>query len=453
VGLAQNVGVKIPKRRVFSWALWDWATQPFSTVILTFVFTALYLISDTFIDPEIAALGPGNPLYDQALAQLSIDYGRAGIAAGFVIALLAPVLGQRSDALGHRKLWLGIGTLLLVACTVGLFFVEAEPSFFWLGAVLIAAGSVFNEIAGVNYNAMLSQVASSKNVGFVSGLGWGFGYLGGIIALVLVVIVTELEFFGMSLENGLPFRVIALAAAIWTVIFAIPIFISVPSNSPSPDLPVTSFFKSYVILAKDVAELYRNARATLLFLIAAAVYRDGLAGVFTYGAILASVAFGFTYNEVIGFGIAANLIAGLSTMSSGWFDDKFGPRRVIMISLVTLTLSGLMVFIFADQGKLVFWIFGLILTGFVGPIQASSRSLLARLTPAGREGQVFGLYATTGRAASFLGPLGWVGALSFAAYIGASNPTVWGIVGILLIVTVGFLLMFLVKTPQLETKN
>jgi UMF1 family MFS transporter len=232
LSLAEQGETPIPRGRVWAWALWDWATQPFNTVILTFVFTALYLVSDDFIDPAIVALGENDPLYQQALAQLSVNFGIATLIAGVLIALVAPVLGQRADTMGRRKLWLGVGTILLVASTAGLFFVEAMPSYFWLGAMLIAAGSVFGEIAGVNYNAMLTQVANRKTVGRVSGLGWGFGYLGGILALILVVVATSFDFFGLPTDNGLPFRVIALGCAIWTIIFSIPIFLVVPEAVP-----------------------------------------------------------------------------------------------------------------------------------------------------------------------------------------------------------------------------
>lgn len=435
----------VPKKAVWSWALWDWATQPFNTVIVTFVFAALYLTSDSFIDPEIAALGPDDPRYGQAIDALAANYGIAGLIAGALIALVAPVLGQRADAAGNRKLWLGIGTGLLVACTFALFFVEAMPAYFWFGALLIAAGSVFGEIAGVNYNAMLRQVSTPATIGRVSGLGWGFGYLGGILALILVVIAQTFDFFGLPLDNGLPFRVIALGCAIWTIIFAIPIFLNV-SEAPAAAHGVrVSFFRSYVVLVKNIVDLFRTARQTFWFLLAAAVYRDGLAGVFTYGAILASVAFGFSAQEVILFGIAANLIAGLSTIFAGRLDDRFGARRVILFSLAGLSIAGVLVFVLEPAGVIVFWIFGLLLTAFVGPVQAASRSLLARVTPVGREGEIFGLYATTGRAASFLSPLAWVGFITIAASLDIANATLWGVLGIVVILVIGFVLMLFVN--------
>lgn len=451
LSLAAQGETPIPRGRVWAWALWDWATQPFNTVILTFVFTALYLVSDDFIDPAIVALGENDPLYQQALAQLSVNFGIATLIAGILIALIAPVLGQRADTMGRRKLWLGVGTILLVASTAGLFFVEAMPAYFWLGAMLIAAGSVFGEIAGVNYNAMLTQVANRRTVGRVSGLGWGFGYLGGIIALILVVVATSFDFFGLPTDNGLPFRVIALGCAIWTVIFSIPIFLVVPEAVPPGGAKKVGFFESYVILAKDIAGLFRHARQTFWFLIASAIYRDGLAGVFAFGAILAAVAFGFSDSGVILFGIAANLVAGISTISAGWFDDRFGARRVIIFSLTGLSIAGLLVFFLASWGAVIFWVFGLALTGFVGPIQAASRSLLARVAPEGREGQIFGLYATTGRAVSFLSPAAWAGFIALAVFFNLANPTLWGVLGIILIVIVGLALMLLLN-PEASTR-
>ena len=442
VGVQLPEGRVIPRKQVFSWALWDWSTQPFNSVILTFVFTALYLTTDTFIDPTVAALGPGNETYERALSALSSQFGIAIFIAGAFIALLAPVLGQRSDASGTRKRTLAITTGLLVVSMALLFFVQASPPYFVLGISLIAIGSVVSEVAGVNYNAMLVQVSTPKSIGRVSGLGWGFGYLGGIVALIIVVVLTTLNWFGMPLENGMAFRVIALGCAVWTVIFCIPIFLNVPEAPASGTLGKTGFFPSYVVLAKDVARLYRETRPTFWFLLASAVYRDGLAGVFAFGAIIAAVTFKFTSNEVLLFGIAANLIAGLSTILAGRFDDIFGPRAVIIFSLVGLVVAGMGTFFLHDAGKIIFWVFGLLLTIFVGPAQAASRSLLTRLTPAGREGEIFGLYATTGRAASFLSPGLW------ALFIGIFGFQYWGILGIVFVVALGLVLMLLVKLPK-----
>jgi UMF1 family MFS transporter len=439
VGLDLQEGKVIPRKQVVSWALWDWATQPFNTVILTFVFTALYLTSDAFISPELAALPEDDTTRILAIDALSGQFGFAIFIAGLLIAVLAPVMGQRSDASGRRKLWLIVNTAVVVVCMALLFFVEAAPAFFVLGAALVAMGSVFQEIAYVSYNAMLVQVSTKKTVGKVSGLGWGLGYIGGIVALVIVVVLTQLEWFGMSTDNGMAYRVIALGCAVWTIVFVIPIVLNVPEIEGSGSRKKVNFFRSYVLLAKDVKRLWVESRDTFWFLAASAVYRDGLAGVFAFGAIIATGTFAFTSNEVLIFGIAANLVAGVSTIISGRFDDRFGPRAVILFSLTGLVVAGTAAFLFHDGGKALFWVFGLLLCAFVGPAQSASRSLLARVTPAGREGEIFGLYATTGRAASFLSPGLW------ALLIALFGFQYWGILGIVLVLAVGLVLMLFVR--------
>jgi len=439
VGLDLQGDKVVPRKQVWSWALWDWATQPFNTVILTFVFTALYLTSDSFISPELAALPEDDTTRILAIDALSGQFGLALFIAGLFIAVLAPVMGQRSDASGKRKFWLLVNTAVVVVCMALLFFVQASPPFFVLGIALVALASVFQEIANVGYNAMLVQVSTPKTVGKVSGLGWGLGYIGGIVALILVVVATTFEWFGMDTSNGMAYRVIALGCALWTVIFIIPIILNVPETPASGQRERVNFFRSYVLLVRDIQRLFRENRETFWFLVASAVYRDGLAGVFAFGAIIATGTFAFTSNEVLIFGVVANLVAGVSTIIAGRFDDVFGPRAVILASLIGLVIAGTATFFLHDAGKTTFWVFGLLLCAFVGPAQSASRSLLARVTPAGREGEIFGLYATTGRAASFLSPGLW------ALLIAIFGFQYWGILGIVIVLAVGLVLMLFVK--------
>ena len=433
----------VPRKQVWSWALWDWATQPFNSVILTFVFASLYLVSDNFLPADIAALDATDPIKERALADLSAGYGLATTLAGVLIFLLAPVLGQRADRSGSKKRMLLIFTALLALLQFALFFVYASPSFFWYGAGILALGAVVSEIAGVNYNAMLVSVSNRSTIGRVSGLGWGLGYIGGIVALVIVVALTFADWFGLDTSNGLAYRLIAVGAAVWTIVFSIPIFLNVPEPPPSAEADGrVGFFRSYAVLVKDIAKLYRESRSTFWFLIASAVYRDGLAGVFAFGGILAAVAFGFSPNEVMIFGIAANVVAGISTIIAGRIDDIVGPKAVILFALFGLVIMAILVFALHDTGTLVFWIGGLTLSGFVGPAQAASRSLLARVTPPGRQGEIFGLYATTGRVASFLSPALWS---SFIVIFGA---TIYGVLGIALVLLVGAILMVFVRVPK-----
>lgn len=432
----------VPRKQVVSWAMWDWATQPFNSVILTFVFASLYLVSDSFLPDDIAALPATDPVKDRALADLASSYGLITTLAGILILLLAPVLGQRADAAGTKKRWLLVATAGLALVQFLLFFTYAEPAFFWWGAAVLALGSVVSEIAGVNYNAMLRQVSTPGTIGKVSGLGWGLGYIGGIIALVIVVALNAVGWFGLDVSDGLAYRLIAAGCAVWTVIFALPLFFNVPEAPASATTPRVGLLHSYVVLVQDIAKLYRTARPAFWFLIASAVYRDGLAGIFAFGGVLAAVAFGFSPDMVIVFGIAANLVAGVSTILGGRADDRFGARAVIVTSLTVLVAMSLVVFAFAPTGPLAFWIGGLILCAFVGPAQAASRSMLARVTPEGMQGEIFGLYATTGRVASPLSPAMWT--LS----IGIFGSTVFGILGIAVVLVLGLALLLFVKFPR-----
>lgn len=452
VSLGSNATVS--KRRVYAWALWDWATQPFNTVLLTFVWVPSFLTSYFFLTPDLAAQGiaadgtridcdtSANALtaYCGGLGRLAQDLGWGITIAGLLIAVLAPVIGQRADAAGRKKMMLGVFTALLVLAQAGMVFLSATPDLFWFGVTLIAAGSVFNEIAGVNYNALLASVSTKQSVGRVSGLGWGFGYLGGIVALTLVVGAI----LGGLLDGSNPatFQIIALGTTIWTIIFAIPVFVSVPEPPPAPDSKQVGFFAGYVELVRSVARLWREARHTFWFLIASAIYRDGLSGVFTFGAIIAGQVFGFGFTDLVIFGIALNLVAGVSTIIAGRLDDRFGPKPVILFSVGGLVLCCLTLFVGAGAGTPMIWTVGIILATLVGPAQSASRSFLARLSPPGREGELFGLYATTGRAA------GWMAAALWATFIALfANQTIYGVLGIALILAIGFVLLWFVQAP------
>jgi UMF1 family MFS transporter len=230
-------------------------------------------------------------------------------------------------------------------------------------------------------------------------------------------------------------RVIAVFAAIWSLVFSIPVLLAVPENTavdPDSKLGVVA---SYRKLFSRIKDLYLNERPTFYFLLASAVFRDGLAAVFAFGGVLAGVVFGFSPTGVIFFAIAANVVAGIGVFAAGWFDDKFGPKPVIITALAGLVVTGLALFLFHDGGETAFWIGGLLLTLFVGPAQSSSRTFLARLAPPGGEGELFGLYATTGRAISFLAPT------LFAVFVAVGGATYWGILGIVIVLLAGLLLL------------
>jgi UMF1 family MFS transporter len=415
------VGLRIKRRVVLAWGLWDWGSSAYSAVITSFVFGP-YVVRGVVGEAQPGGLSANTWL------------GISSAAAGLLIALIAPITGQRADAGGHRKRSLAIWSALVIAVMFGMYTVKNEPSYLWIALVLLAAGAVFQEFAIVSYNAMLPQVSTPETIGRVS----GFGCIFLLLICYVGFIAPDVGWFGVTSAGGLNIRAVAVFSAVWFAVFAIPVLLAVPEKPPGPKRRRVSFFASYPLLINDVKALFRRDRNAVYFLIASALYRDGLAAIISFGAILAVSVYGLGQSSVLIFGIAANLVAALGALGMGAVEDRIGPKRVIMISLIGL-ITTVMILLFA-HGTTMFWIFGLLLTLWVGPAQASSRSFMARIAPAGREGEMFGLYATTGRAASFLAPG------LFALFSGLFSDRV-GIVGIALVLLAGALLMARVQSP------
>lgn len=414
--------------------MWDWGSAAFNAVIVTFVFS-VYLTDSVGADLD-------SPL--SAATWLSI----AIAAAGLVIALTAPVMGQRADRGGRRRRSLAMWTYLTVALTALMFFVDSDAPhpWFFIGLLLLAVGSITFEFAEVSYFAMLRQVSTPATVGRVSGFGWAMGYFGGIFLLLAAFLGfisgdgPERGMLGITIDGGLNVRMVCLIAAVWFAVFALPVLRSVPEiRAVSDDDDKPSILDSYRLLWRDLQDLWRRDPRTVKFLVASAIFRDGLAGVFTFGAILAVTVYGLAPGDVLLFGVAANVVAALGAVVAGFADDRVGPKAVIVVSLA-LMLATMTVLLFVD-GTAMFWVFGLLMCLFVGPAQSASRSFLARLVPPGSDGEMFGLYATTGRAVSFLAPA------LFGLFTWAFGTDRAGIAGIGLVLLVGLLLLVPVRTP------
>lgn len=424
-------GTGATRGQVFAWGLWDWGSAAYNAVILTFVFSV-------YLTDQVGDDLPGNV---SANSWLGYSIG----AAGLLIALMAPVIGQRSDAAGRRMFATGLWTALTIATMAGLFFVVDDWHYLWLGLLLLGAGSIFFELASVSYNALLTQVSTPATIGRISGFGWAMGYLGGIVLLLAVYlgfIAGDGGLLGVPTEAGFNIRLVALVAAAWFAVFAVPMFLVVPEppRRPAAISRRLGVVGSYKALFADLRALYRTSPHTVYFLGASALFRDGLAAVFTFGAVLAVTVYGVGAGDVLIFGVVANVTSALGAIVAGRIDDRTGPKAVVLGSLAGMLVTG--VILLFVSGPTMFWIFGLILTLFVGPAQSSSRTYLARLAPAGHEGQLFGLYATTGRAVSFLAPT-LVGV--FTTAFGSDRA---GMIGILLVLALGMLALWPVRPPR-----
>lgn len=411
---------------IFAWTLWDVGNASFNAIMTTFVF-AVYLTSDAF----------GGSVHAAGVLSVGLTI------AGFFIAALAPLSGQRADASGRRGLWLTVNSLLLVIIMALCFFIAPSPEFLIWGVALLALGNLVNEFAVVNYNAVLPTISTKDTIGKISGTGWAAGYFGGIIALALVLVgFISPGVLGIPEDDSLNVRAVALFSAAWALIFSLPLIFRMrrlPQPARAEKTP-GGLLASYRALFATIARLYRQAPATLYFLVSSAVFRDGLNGVFTFGGVLAAQAFGFTTNQVIVFAIFGNIVAGAGAMAGGWFDDRVGPKRVIVFSLTALILAAIP--LLAWPSTAMFWVCGLTLCAFVGPAQSAARSYLGRLTEEGQEGEIYGLYSTTGRAASFLAPA------LFGLFVTLMGDVLWGTLGIVLVLGAGLLLMIPIKDPQ-----
>ena len=367
-------------RRLIAWSLYDWASSPVPTLHATFIFSVFFT---TAVMPEGGTA---------AWAWMTS-------ASALVVAAAAPFLGRLADARGAVRLCLGVTTALGALATAGLWFVEPDPSFAMLALCLSALSIFAMEISFVFYNAMLPSVARADEFGRASGLAWGLGYAGAIIALVIVLLLFVLPdqpAFGISTEGAGHIRITMCFAALWLVLFAVPLFIHVPAPPPvRSHEPFLASLKNSLQVAMSIPGMPR-------FLLARMLFADGLVTLFAFGGIYAATVFGFSQTMVLVFGIILNVTAGIGAALGGMADDRFGSLRVMRLCLLALAALGLVAIM--APGEAVFWAAGATLGLFIGPLQSSARAWVARRAPPDQRASLFGLMMFSGKATSFVGP-------------------------------------------------
>ncbi|WP_193106506.1 MFS transporter [Brachybacterium sp. FME24] len=424
--VAPDSAPRHPRRPVVSFALWDGGMSAFSSVILTFVFA-------TYVASAVASEGA---VGEEAI-KAAQDHGSQVLttwqAVGAVaIALLAPLLGNLADRGGARNALLRITTIATVVVVALMPVVALDSDYLALGAILIALAVVFSELAGVFVNSVLPEVSTPQNRGKVSGTAWAVGYWGSIVCLGMVLVLFVMPgtgLLGITGEGGWNYRAIPVFVALWILVGTLPLMLWAPKHPASAPGERWNPWQGYASIIKRVIRAFREEPIMLQYLVASAIYRDGLGAVFSIAGVLAANAYGFSTVEIILFGIAANLVAGIGVFLGGRVDDRVGPRPVIIVGCLGIIVLGLVVLAFGSA--LVFWVAGLSICLFVGPVQSASRNLLTRLSQPGRETENFGLYATTGRA------LGFLGTAAFAATVALFQDTRTGILGIVIVITVG----------------
>ena len=413
------------KRAIFSWCLYDWANSAYPTVVTTFVFGA-YFTTAVADSPESGTAA----------------WGYAVGIAGLAVALLSPVLGAIADRGGRRKPWLAVLTLIGVATTAMLWFTRPDSADIMWALVFVMLSSIAFEFGMVFYNAMLPDLAGPERVGRVSGWGWALGYAGGLTCLVIALfgfVKADTPLFGVSTEDAAHVRAVVLLAAAWFGLFSLPLFLFVPDRPATGISAARAVREGLATLGETIRDI-RKYGTILRFLIARMFYADGLVTLFAVGGIYAAGTFGMDFGEVVQFGIALNVTAGLGALAFAWADDRIGAKTVIVISLIALI--GLGAGALVVESKTSFLFIGMALGLFVGPAQSASRSMMARLAPESLRTEMFGLYALSGRATSFLGPI----AFGFTTSLFDSQRA--GMATILVFLSVGLLLLIPVREPR-----
>jgi len=379
-------------RSLVAWCFYDWANSAFPTVLTTFVFAA-YFTKGVAAD-EVSGTS---------------QWGVAMSLSALAVAVFGPVLGAIADNTGWRKPWLALFTLIAALGATMLWTVEPNTAFIVHALFWIALANFAFEMGMVFYNAMLPNLAPKEKIGRWSGWGWGLGYMGGLACLGITLVAfvqADIPLFGLDKSKAEELRATGPFVAVWMVVFAFPLFLFTP-DSTATGKPVGAAIRDGLTALWQTFYQLREYKDVIRFLLARMFYTDGLNTLFAFGGIYAAGTFGLTFEELIIFGIAMNVTAGLGAVAFAWLDDEVGPKLVILISIAGLSLLGGALLIIENQN--LFWVFGLPLGLFVGPAQSASRSMMARMTPETMRTKFFGLYALSGKATAFLGPafLAW----------------------------------------------
>lgn len=401
-----------------SWTMFDWANQPFYTLIMTFVFAVYF--TDVFI--------PG----DDGAQKFTLTQTISGIA----IAIFSPILGSISDLRGNRKRWMALWSVLFVIGMGLLWYAyPGAPNGIWLvmfGLILASMAVGFGEVFN---NSMLTNLETKENMGALSGLGFGLGYIAGLIGLIIFLLLfvwpggETSSLYGLNTSEYEHIRIIGPLCAVWYAFFIIPLFLFTP-DTKSNKLPVLSSIKQGIHNLINTFKELKNFKNIFTFLIARLFFQDALNALFVIGGIYASQVIGMTLTQVLILGIILNFFAGPSSIIGGYLNDRIGSKNVINISLWGLLVSGLLALsidqntifyfievpifssdverltmgIFNSTSQVVYTFVVIGIATFYGPTQTASRALMVKISPPEKAAEFFGLYAFAGKSTSWLVP-------------------------------------------------
>ncbi len=420
------------RRALWSWVVYDWGSNAFATVIQTFVF-ATFFTRAVAPDPTT-----GQSWWSWAMA-----------IAAVCIAVLAPITGAIADSTHRRKPWIAAGTALCVCATACMWLIRPDSGWALAALAFGAIGTLGSELALVPYNAMLADLVPRRRLGSWSGYGWGAGYLGGLACLVVVLLLFVREGTPVRAWLGdgdaIHLRTAFVFCAVWYAGFSLPLFLFTPEQAPATrnggqqqrENPFTRLIRGLRGL--------RRRPDVLRFLVARLLYIDGMATLFQLGGVYASGAFDMDASRVLYFGITLTAAAGIGAIAFSRVDDRIGGRRTVLLGLAALCVGCGVALLAPSEPWL--WAGAVVIGTFVGPVQSGSRSLMARMASEEERGELFGLFAFSGKVMSFLGPA----SVGLVTWLSGSQR--WGMTSVLVFLAGGGLVLLTVREPEQEPEQ
>jgi MFS transporter, UMF1 family len=438
------------RKRIWGWFFFDWASQPYNTLLITFIFA-----------PYVKEL-----LGDGAKAQTAWGFGIG--AAGIIIAICAPVLGAMADSAGNRLRWIWLFSLMYVVGSFALWWAAPGSFNLYLTLGFFMLGMIGMEFATIFTNSMLPDLGRKEEIGRISGNGWAFGYIGGLLTLVIMLL-----FFAESAATGKTFigldplfgfdaamregtRFVGPLTAIWYAVFMVPFFLFV--RDPKPVRQSGPAVREALRGLRKTLKSLHKTPSLFAWLGSSMFYRDALNGMYTFGGIYAAGVLDWSVVDTGTFGILAIISGALFAWLGGKADARLGPKPVISVCIIVLTLVAVAITMISRESvfgiavsatsrlpDISFYIVGVVIGAAGGVIQSASRTMMVRQADPERMTEAFGLYALSGKATSFLAPL----AIGFTTMISGNQQI--GVMPLIVLFVVGFALLAWVK-PEGDTQ-
>ena len=405
-------------KKLFNFALYDFANSAFTTIIITFIFA-------TYFAKQIAP----NPILGQSYWGWTI-----GIT-GLLVALIGPLIGSFADKKNCTEFFIKLFTIICIILTSFLWFAKPSEKYLLYTLLVVASANFFYELSLIFYNSILKRISNSNNLGKSSGFSFALGYIGGILILIIcikVFIDNEVLPFGLSKENSENIRATSIVVALWYLFFSIPFLFSLKKK-------IKNKIERSSNNIKKIKNLFWDKGLNNLgkFLLARMLYADGLNAIIIMGGIFAVGVFNLEIKDLLVLSVLMNITAFIGAIIGGYANDKFSSKSVIIFSLLGLIFSSAIILFI--KTKIFFLIFASINGFFIGPIQSASRVFITKSIDKNNQASGFGLFALSGKLTSFIGPL----LVSTLTYI--SNSQRIGFSAAIILLLIGLLILLKVK--------